>query len=87
MARRDRRKCLRCRKLFRPDPRNRRHQRYCSAATCRAASNVASQARWLVAPESQSYFREPTHVARVRASRSRTPGIGVEGHGAAPERY
>ena len=31
MAQGDRRKCRCCRKLFHPDPRNRRHQRYCSA--------------------------------------------------------
>ena len=73
MARGDRRKCLCCRKLFRPDPRNRRHQRYCSAAGCRAASKAASQARWLAAPENQTYFQGPTHVARVQAWRSRHP--------------
>ena len=31
MTKRRRRKCLNCRRLFRPDPRNVRHQRYCSA--------------------------------------------------------
>jgi hypothetical protein len=47
MARGDRRKCKCCRELFRPDPRNRYHQRYRSAPRCRAASKAASQARWL----------------------------------------
>jgi hypothetical protein len=74
MARGDRRKCKGCLKLFRPDPRNRRHQRYCSAPACKAASKAASQARWLAAPENQNYFRGPIHVARVRAWRSRHPG-------------
>ena len=73
MARGDRRKCKCCLKLF-PDPRNRRHQRYCSTPACRAASKAASQARWLAAPENQDYFRGPVHVARVRAWRSRHPG-------------
>jgi hypothetical protein len=73
MASRDRRRCLCCRKLFRPDPRNRRHQRYCSMPRCRAASKAASQARWLAAPENQNYFRGPTQVARVREWRSRHP--------------
>ena len=41
-------KCLNCHKLFRPDPRNRRHQKYCSQPECRAASKVASQQHWLV---------------------------------------
>jgi hypothetical protein len=74
MAQGDRRKCRCCRKLFHPDPRNRRHQRYCSAPACRAASKAASQARWLAAPENQDYFRGPMNVARVRAWRSRHPG-------------
>ena len=73
MVRGGRRKCLCCRQLFRPDPRNRRHQRYCSMPPCRAASKAASQARWLAAPDNQDYFKGPTHVARVREWRSRHP--------------
>src|SRR5690242_20453034 len=73
MARGERRKCKCCLKLFRPDPRNRRHQRYCSAPVCRTASKAASQARWLAAPGNQDYFRGPVNVARVQAWRSR-PG-------------
>ena len=74
MAGGNRRKCKCCLALFRPDPRNRHHQRYCSAAACRAASKAASQARWLAAPENQGYFRGPLNVARVQAWRSRHPG-------------
>ena len=74
MARGERRKCKCCLKLFRPDPRNRLHQRYCSAPACKAASKAASQARWLAARENQNYFRGPIHVARVRVWRSRHPG-------------
>jgi hypothetical protein len=74
MAGGDRRKCKCCLRLFHPDPRNRRHQRYCSATTCRAASKAASQARWRAAPENQDYFRGPVNVARVQAWRSRHPG-------------
>src|ERR1700688_3048672 len=73
MAQGDRRKCRCCRKLFHPDPRNRRHQRYCSAPVCRAASKAGSQARWLAAPENRDYFRGPMKLARVRAWRSRHP--------------
>ena len=40
MAGGDRRKCKCCLKLFRPDPRNRYHQRYCSVPACRAASKA-----------------------------------------------
>ena len=67
-------RCKCCRTLFRPDPRNRHHQRYCSATACRAASKAASQARWCAAPENQGYFRGPVNVARVQAWRSRHPG-------------
>src|SRR5215475_12633505 len=66
MADTERRKCKCCHKLFRPDPRNRHHQRYCAAPSCRAASKAASQARWLAAPENQDYFRGPVNVARVK---------------------
>jgi hypothetical protein len=45
MAHGNRRKCKCCLKLFRPDPRNHRHQSYCSVSACRAASKAASQAR------------------------------------------
>ena len=75
----DRRKCKCCLKLFRPDPRNRRHQCYCSAPDCRAASKTASQARWRAKPENQSYFRGPVNVARVQAWRSRHPGYWRKG--------
>jgi hypothetical protein len=74
MAGAERRKCKCCQKLFRPDPRNRHHQRYCAAPRCRAASKAASQARWLAAPENQDYFCGPVNVARVKAWRSRNPG-------------
>jgi hypothetical protein len=74
MAGAQRRKCKCCHKLFRPDPRNRHHQRYCAAPSCRAASKAASQARWLAAPENRDYFRGPVNVARVRAWRARNPG-------------
>jgi hypothetical protein len=79
MADGNRRKCKCCRKLFRPDPRNRRHQSYCSTQACRAASKAASQARWLAKPENQDYFRGPVNTARVRAWRSRHPGYWRKG--------
>ena len=78
MAGTERRKCKCCHKLFRPDPRNRHHQRYCAAPSCRAASKAASQARWLAAPENQDYFRGPVNVARVKEWRSRHPGYWRE---------
>ena len=73
MARGRRRKCKCCRRLFRPDPGNRRHQRYCSAPRCKRASKTASQARWLARAENQDYFRGPVHLARCQAWRARHP--------------
>src|SRR5215472_15407708 len=84
MAGGKRRKCRCCLKLFRPDPRNRRHQRYCSAPACRAASKAASQARWLTTSENQGYFRGAENVARVQAWRSRHPGYWRRGRGISP---
>ena len=74
MGRGQRRKCKCCRRLFRPDPRNRHHQRYCSKPRCRAASKTASHARWLAQPENYDYFRGPVHLARCQAWRARHPG-------------
>jgi hypothetical protein len=84
MAGGDRRKCNCCRKLFRPDPRNRHHQRYCAAPACKAASKAASQAGWLAVPANQDYFRGPVNVARVQAWRSRHPGYWRKGRRAGP---
>jgi hypothetical protein len=74
MVRGCRRKCKCCRRLFVPDPRNQRHQRYCSRPLCKAASKAASQARWLAQPENRDYFQGPVHLARGQAWRARHPG-------------
>ena len=59
--------CLGCQQLFTADPRNARHQHYCTAPACRLASKAASQGRWLAKPENQHYHCGPEAVARVRA--------------------
>ena len=69
-----RRKCLCCQELFRPDPRNLRHQRYCSKPHCRKASKAASQQRWLSKKQNRDYFRGAAHVQRVQAWRREHPG-------------
>lgn len=74
MKKKRRRKCLHCRKLFRADPRNRRHQRYCAERECRRASKAASQRRWHEQPGNRDYFCGPAHVERVRAWRAAHPG-------------
>jgi hypothetical protein len=84
MAQGDRRKCKCCLKLFRPDPRNRRRQSYCSAPACKAASKTASQARWLAKPENRDYFGGPLNAARVKAWRARHPGYWRKGRRDSP---
>lgn len=74
MSKRRRRKCRNCGELFRPDPRNVRHQRYCAEPACRRASKAASQQRWLAKAGNHDYFRGPENVARVRAWRAAHPG-------------
>jgi len=84
MVRRAECKCLFCETFFLPDPRNRKHQKYCSAAACRKASKAASRRAWLAKPENQDYFRGPENVARVQAWRAAHPGYWrrSEGKGA-----
>jgi len=68
------RKCLHCRQLFRPDPRNARKQEYCFQPECRKASKAASQKKWLAKPENRDYFRGPDNVKRVQDWRRHNPG-------------
>ena len=70
MIKRRRRKCLNCGELYRPDPRNVHHQRYCARPGCRRASKAASQRRWLAKAANRDYFRGPENVARVQAWRT-----------------
>jgi hypothetical protein len=74
MAKAGQRKCLCCKGLFDPDPRNINRQRYCSNTDCRLASKLASQAAWLTKPQNMDYFRDPMHVVRVQAWRAAHPG-------------
>jgi hypothetical protein len=67
MTRGERRKCKSCMKLFRPDPRSRGRQLYCSAPRCKRASKAASQARWLAKPREQDLL--PRRLACSASSR------------------
>lgn len=66
-------KCLSCKKLFRADPRNARHQKYCCEPSCRKASKAASRCAWLAKAENQDYFRGAENVVRVQAWRAAHP--------------
>ena len=69
-----RKKCCNCKKLFIPDPRNIKRQKYCRNPECREASKAASQRRWLAKPENQDYFCGPQNVKRVQLWREANPG-------------
>ena len=62
MKQRRRRQCRHCQALFHPDPRNVRHQKYCSKAQCRKASKAASQRRWLSKAANKNYFCGPAKI-------------------------
>jgi hypothetical protein len=59
-------KCLGCKEVFEADPRNLRHQKYCSKPACQKASKAASQRLWLAKPENEHYHSGPEAGARVR---------------------
>lgn len=68
------RKCRHCSELFRPDPRNLHHQRYCGKRECRKVSKAASQHRWLAKAQNRNYFHGAANVERVRAWGAAEPG-------------
>jgi len=87
MARGDRRKCKCCLKLFRPDPRNRRYQRYSSRRRRRAASKAGGQAmacqrtsmRWLGASEQRgNNGNRRWQLPGLSARRLSTAGLQVQ---------
>ena len=73
MKPRGRRKCLCCKKLFLPDPRNRRHQRYCAKLSCRKERKAASDRRWRGRPENREYWHGEDNAARARAWQKANP--------------
>ena len=71
-------KCRHCNKLFYPDPRNEKRQKYCSESACQKASKKASQRRWLQKPENQNYFKGPDNVKESGSGERPIRDIGVE---------
>lgn len=74
MKRIKKKRCRHCKKLFLPDPRNAKHQTFCSEPACRKASKSASQLKWLQKPENSDYFRGPENLQRVQRWRKDHPG-------------
>lgn len=73
-VKRRRRRCLGCKQLFVPDPRNHYHQRWCSDPACQHARQQANQHPWRRRPENRDYFRGAAHVDRVKGWRQKHPG-------------
>ena len=67
-------KCRICGGLFTSDSRNRKRQKYCPKAACKAAGKAARQRRWVARSENRDYFRGAHHVQRVREWRAAHPG-------------
>jgi len=65
---------LHCAQLYKPDPRNRWHQKYCSAAACQEVSHIASQRHWRRSKKGRDYFQGPANLDRVRKWRKIHPG-------------
>ena len=68
------RKCLHCHTFFKPDPRSKGRQNFCSLPECRQASKKTSQQKWLQKPRNQNYFCGPENVLRVQLWRGQNPG-------------
>ena len=68
------RKCLNCHCFFKPDPRTKGNQKFCSSILCRKAGKAARQKKWLLKPQNKNYFKGPENVERVRQWRIKNPG-------------
>ncbi len=67
-------KCRHCKRMRHADPGNGWHQRYCSEAACRKASQSESQRRWLAKAGNGDYFGGRENTERVRQWRRKHPG-------------
>lgn len=74
MSKIKKKKCRNCKRLFVPDHRNRKRQKYCGRETCKKTSKAVSQKKWLSKPENEDYFRGPDNVKRVQEWRRNNPG-------------
>ncbi len=73
------RKCRNCGELYKPDPRTRKKQKYCSAPKCRKASQAASWRRWHDKPENRDYDKGAVQVEQTREWRRKNPGYWKRG--------
>jgi len=64
---------LHCHIFFKPNPRSKGRQKFCSIAECRKASKAASQKKWRQKPQNRNYFCGSENVQRVQLWRSKHP--------------
>jgi len=67
------RKCPHCHTFFKPHPRSKGRQKYCSHPDCQKARKQLSHKNWLKKPQNQNYFRGPDNVRRVQQWRAKNP--------------
>ena len=68
------RKCSNCKIFFKPNPRAKGRQNFCSHPECRKASKRVSQKKWLDKPENRDHFRGSDNVRRVQLWREKNLG-------------
>ena len=73
MPRSGTRKCLHCHTFFKPNPRSKGRQKYCSTPECQKVSKSASQKKWLQKAQNKNYFCGSENVQRVQQWRSNHP--------------
>jgi len=74
MPRQGTRKCLHCQAFFKPNPRSKERQKFCSQPVCQKASKAASQKKWLQKSQNKNYFSGSENVQRVQQWRAKNPG-------------
>jgi len=74
MPRQGTRKCLHCQTFFKPNPRSKGRQKFCSHPDCQKASKAASQKKWLQKSQNKNYFSGSENVQRVQQWRAKNPG-------------
>ena len=73
MPRSGTRKCPHCHTFFKPNPRSKGRQKYCSQPDCQKVRKQISHKNWLKKPANQTYFRGPDNVRRVQQWRANNP--------------
>ncbi len=71
------RKCPHCHTFFKPHPRSKGRQKYCSHPDCQKIRKRLSHQKWLKKPANQNYFKGPDNIQRVQHWRVNNPGYST----------